>query len=284
MERLHKYIASCGITSRRKAEELILQKRVLVNNKIVSKLGTKIDPRNVVVSVDGTYISKDTIEKKYIILNKPRGYITTLSDPHGRKTVLDLIGKTTERIFPVGRLDYLSEGLLIMTNDGNMAQKIIHPSKEIIKVYEVKVFGNVTVKILRALKNGTYYKGKILKPKSVRIIKQLKQKTWLEFRLYDGKNREIRRICENNGITIDKLKRISIGGLNISGIAPGKYVYTTKKHLIRMLSQKEILSNKKTIYINESKVENKKPANDKSYYKFNKKFYFNTIKRTQNNI
>ena len=159
--RLQKAIADAGITSRRKAEEMILQGRVQVNGEKVRLLGTKVNPDHDAVVVDGDPIDMGRKENIYIVLNKPRGIITSMSDPEGRKTVMDLVQDVTERIYPVGRLDYLSEGLLLMTNDGELANNIIHPREGITKVYEVKVFGAVSrfgfragpVKYSRALPN-----------------------------------------------------------------------------------------------------------------------------------
>ena len=211
--RLQKYIADAGITSRRKAEDLILQGRVEVNGDIVRELGVKVHKNDDVVTVDGDTISPSRVEKIYVVFHKPRGCMTTLNDPEGRKTVMDYLGDITERIYPVGRLDYLSEGLLLLTNDGEFANHIIHPSGNITKVYEVKIFGAVNSDILKSLRKGVQTEVGFLKPQSVRVIKQLNSKTWLEFRLTDGKNREIRRLCEAVGLTIDKLKRVAIGGL-----------------------------------------------------------------------
>jgi len=237
--RLQKVIADCGITSRRKAEELILQGRVKVNHEVVTVLGTKVNPYKDLIQVDEKVIDIMATQKLYVVLNKPRGYITTLHDPEGRKTVLDLCGGIDARIYPVGRLDYLSEGLLVLTNDGDMAHKIMHPSFEVTKIYEVKVFGSVSEGLLKNLRKGIKAHDGELKPQSVRIIKQLPNKTWIEFRLNEGKNREIRRICEAVGLTIDKLRRVAIEGLSIDAIAPGNFRFVTKKDLLSLLNFNE---------------------------------------------
>lgn len=237
--RLQKYIADCGVTSRRKAETLIEEGRVEVNGEVVLELGTKVIPGTDTVYVDGTLIDLQSVQKHYVLLNKPRGYVTTVHDPQGRRTVMDLIKEISDRIYPVGRLDYYSEGLLLLTNDGELANLVIHPSSDIHKVYEVKVFGRVNEKILKTLKKGVVDKGEELRPKSVRVIKELGQKTWLEFRLTEGKNREIRRICEACGLTIDKLKRVAIEDLSIDGIGMGKYAYMTKKQILSKLGINE---------------------------------------------
>ncbi len=283
--RLHKFIADAGVTSRRKAEGLILEGRVQVNGVCITQLGTQIDPGCDVVVLDGEPVDLGHVQKVYMVLNKPRSYMTTLSDPEGRPTVMDLVHDCTERIYPVGRLDYLSEGLLILTNDGEIAQQIIHPSSKVTKVYEVKVFGVANEEILKNLRSGIMAKGTFLKPKSVRIIKCLANKTWLEFRLTDGKNREIREICESIGLTVDKLKRVAIGGLSIDGIAPGNYRYMVKRDLIEKIGlsvEKIYWSSKKSVHLkNRAKYKKRKlgetPADDKLFLKFRKEHYFQTL-------
>lgn len=277
MIRLQKYIADAGITSRRKAEVLIEEGRVTINGKKVTVLGTKVDPANDIVTVMGEVIDPDAVDRVYIVLHKPRGYMTTMSDPEGRKTVMDLIPASLGRVYPVGRLDYLSEGLLIMTNDGELANSIIHPSSNVTKVYEVKVFGGVNHKLLNELRDGfdDPEVGKI-KPQSVRVIKQLPSKTWLEVRISDGKNREIRRLCEGHGLTIDKLKRVSIGGLAIQGISPGSYQFITKKQLEEAI-QAEFQSAKKSIKVKNKPLQAGPHAADRTFLRFRKENYFDTI-------
>ena len=281
--RLQKYIANCGVTSRRKAEQLILEGRVFVNGTAVTSLGSKVSSDDTVV-VDGKAVSLEYVQKVYLILNKPRGYITTVSDPEGRKTVMDLIPDTGERIYPVGRLDYLSEGLLFFTNDGEIADKIMHPSHNVIKVYEVKIFGIVTKEHLNKLREGFTYGKKIVKPKSVRAIKHLPSKTWLEFRIGEGKNREIRRLCESANLVVDKLRRVSIGGIHIEGIAPGKYVFLTKREILQGLGFndsriQEYFSSKKTINVEKRRFSNVPKADARSYRRFKREVYFETLQK-----
>ncbi|TDJ07428.1 MAG: rRNA pseudouridine synthase [Deltaproteobacteria bacterium] len=270
-------MADCGITSRRKAEDLITQGRVTVNTMVADVLGTKVDPAKDVVEVDGQLLDLNSVSKVYLVMNKPRGFVTTVSDPEGRHTVMELIKEVSERVYPVGRLDYLSEGLLLLTNDGELANRIMHPSNQITKVYEVKVFGLVTPKILRKLREGVTVDGDFLKPLSVRPIKQLEHKTWLEFTLGDGKNREIRKICESCGLTVDKLKRVAIGNLNIKGIAPGNYTYLTKGQLEKKLS-KDYQTTRASIIIKAKKFGERKLANDESYAKYRKATYLDVMK------
>jgi 23S rRNA pseudouridine2605 synthase len=285
--RLQKAIADAGLTSRRKAEEMILQGRVKVNGEKIRVLGTKIDPNEDAVVVDNDPVDLGRKENIYLVLNKPRGIITSLSDPEGRKTVMDLVQDVTERIYPIGRLDYLSEGLLLMTNDGELANQIIHPREGVTKVYEVKVFGAVTSDILKKLRAGYQSEVGFLKPKSVRVVKQLKAKTWIEFRLSDGKNREIRRLCEAYGLTVDKLKRVAIGGLTVEGITPGGYRVLTKKQLLnligidktgRVVSEHEYQSPKKSINLRLKGAQSCTPADDQAFVKFRKDTYFQAIK------
>ncbi|MBF0209146.1 MAG: pseudouridine synthase, partial [Oligoflexia bacterium] len=158
------------------------------------------------------------MKEVYVLFHKPRGCVTTLSDPEGRNSVMDYLKGIPQRIYPVGRLDYYSEGLLLLTNDGDVANRIMHPRYEVMKIYEVKTFGVITEELLRKLKKGVDTSDGPLRPHLVRVIKQLPNKTWLEFRLREGKNREIRRLCEIIGISIDKLKRVAIANLSIDGL------------------------------------------------------------------
>lgn len=287
--RLQKVIADCGVTSRRKAEGLILDGKVTVNGHTVTELGTKVNPHKDTIQVDGVTIELAAVDKIYIVMNKPRAYMTTVSDPEGRPTVLDLIYGVKQRIFPVGRLDYLSEGLLILTNDGDLANMIMHPKYEVEKVYEVKVFGHVSEGLLAKIKKGVMTEDGIMKPKSVRVIEQLPNKTWLEFRLNEGKNREIRKICEAVDLTVDKLKRVAIGGLNIQSLTPGKYVFTTRKELLKAMGlndhgervlKKTFLSSKKTLDPKKmSKIVSgsARAADDKKFHGFRKESYYETV-------
>ncbi len=287
--RLQKYIADCGVTSRRKAEELIAEGKVTVNGKTIRTQGVKVNPEEDVVEVNGQAIDLLTVDHVYLVMNKPRSYVTTVSDPEGRKTVMDLVPIKT-RVYPVGRLDYLSEGLLLLTNDGDLANKIMHPKYAITKTYEVKVFGKVNDVILRKLRAGVQDKGDFLKPKSVRVVELLPNKTWLEFRLEDGKNREIRRICEACGLTIDKLKRVAIGNLNISHIKPGDWEFVTKSDLLMNIGitkdgskrsdYAEFTSIKKTIDVRKSskKQKNAKLADSKEFSRYRKEEYYETLK------
>jgi 23S rRNA pseudouridine2605 synthase len=287
--RLQKFIADCGVTSRRKAEGYFLDGRVYVNSKVVTELGTKVNPATDLVMVDGVALEPSAVDKVYVVLNKPRAYMTTLSDPEGRPTVMDLIYGVNQRIFPVGRLDYLSEGLLILTNDGDLANMIMHPKYEVEKVYEVKVFGHVNEGLLAKIKRGVMTEDGLMKPKSVRVIEQLPNKTWLEFRLNEGKNREIRKICDAVDLTVDKLRRVAIEGLNIQSLPVGQYMFTARKELLKALGLNEhgekvvlrkFVSAKKTLNVAKvSKIVGKtaRPADDKRFQTFRKENYYQTV-------
>lgn len=293
--RLQKYISDCGITSRRKAEGLITQGRVTVNGDVVMELGTKVDPNNDVVLVDGHLADLNAVEPIYLMLHKPRGFVTTLSDPEGRETVMNLVKEISERIYPIGRLDYLSEGLLLMTNDGEFANMIMHPKFNVTKVYEVKVFGSVTETIINKLKAGAYLEEGFVKPTSVRVIKQLPTKTWIEFRLNEGRNREIRRLCEAVGLTVDKLKRLAIGGLSVEGVSPGNYRLMSKAQMLgyiglnedgtlkKVLNAEGFISQKRTIDLKKKRPQPGTVADDEAFVKFRRETYFDSLKQIQEN-
>lgn len=288
--RLQKFIADAGVCSRRAAENLIIQGRVTVNGKVVTELGTKVHPENDIVYVDEKMVETASVEKIYVLLNKPRACVTTVSDPEGRKTVMDYIWGVP-RIYPVGRLDYLSEGLLLLTNDGDLANKIMHPRYEVTKVYEVKVFGHVNESLLTKIRKGVMTEDGLMKPASVRIIEQLPNKTWLEFRLSEGKNREIRKICEAMELTVDKLRRVAIEGLTIQGLGVGQFVFLTKKELLRALGMDEngvrtqqlrtkFVSAKKTVAVHKAEKmvgKTARLANDRKHQVFRKENYYATI-------
>lgn len=289
--RLQKLIADSGVCSRRKAEVLIAEGRVAVNGLVVVEMGTKVNPNIDVVSVDDKVIDQASIEKVYVLLNKPRAYVTTTMDPEGRKTVMDLVWGVPTRLYPVGRLDYLSEGLLLLTNDGDMANKIMHPRYEVTKVYEVKVFGHVNELLLEKIRKGVMTEDGLMKPKSVRMIEQLPNKTWLEFRLAEGKNREIRKICEAMDLTVDKLRRVAIEGLTIQGLPVGQFAFFTKRELLKALGMNEdgerlnnrpaFVSIKKTIDTRKAtKMVGKtaRPADDRRYQGFRKDKYYETVR------
>jgi pseudouridine synthase len=223
-ERLQKIIAMAGVCSRRKAEELILLGSVTVNGEVVNTLGAKADPAADIISVDGKVIDAYAQDKQYYLLNKPRGYITSTSDPQGRPTVMDLVANVDARIYPVGRLDYASEGLLLLTNDGEMAHRLMHPSSQVKRTYAVKVKGDVTDEQISALRKGVQLSDGFVKPVRVGRGESLRNKQWVEITITEGKNLEIRRVFAVLGLEVERLRRIAIGPLSIDLVPVGKAI------------------------------------------------------------
>ncbi len=241
LERLQKVIAHAGIASRRDAEEIITAGRVTVNGKVVTELGTKIEPRRDRVAVDGKMLKAE--KYVYILLNKPKGVVTTLEDPRGRKTVADIVTKIPERIYPVGRLDYNTEGLLIMTNDGDITHALTHPSHEIAKTYLAKVEGFPPEEKLDKLRVGIRLEDGVTAPAKINIvdIDREKELTTLEIIIYEGKNRQIRRMCETIGHPVKNLKRIQYAFLTLEGLRRGQY----RQLLAREVEELKLLGKKK---------------------------------------
>jgi len=233
--RLQKFLADCGVASRRKCEELITTGQVQVNGQTVTELGVKVIPGKDRVQFGGKLLTLDTVRSVYVVLHKPTGCVTTVSDPQERVTVMEYCAHIPERIYPVGRLDFMSEGLLLLTNDGELAQSILHPSQRIIKTYEVLVREPVSPKLLMMLERGTHDAGEFLKPKKVSFLGNTPRGNWIEFQLEEGKNREIRRICEAHHLTILTLKRVAFGGLELDGIPLGKTKLYSKEELLRLI-------------------------------------------------
>ena len=231
--RIQKVIADRGFTSRRKAEELIKNGLVKVNGKVVN-LGDKVLPNEKIYVNGKEVINQD--KKHYIMLNKPRGYVSTVSDELNRKCVLDLVSDVKERIYPIGRLDKDSEGLLLLTNDGNFMNSILHPSKHVEKVYKVTVKPKISEKQLTDLCVGVKIDGFLYVPFKVNILKEKYDRSVLEITLKEGKNRQIRKMCEAVGLKVAKLKRVSIGGLKLGMLKIGEYRELTseeRKNILR---------------------------------------------------
>ena len=234
-ERLQKYLAQCGVASRRKCEELILQGRVQVNGVTVTELGTKINPEKDKIKFDGKDIKQST-KLVYILLNKPIGYVTTADDQFGRDTVLDLV-KVKERIVPVGRLDMYTSGALILTNDGNFVYQVTHPKHEIEKTYTVTIKGIVQNSEVEQLRNGIKIDDYISKPARVKILKTDTEKgiSRLEITIHEGKNRQVRKMCEAVGRKVLALHRSKIGGIGVKDIELGKWRYLTANEVQQIL-------------------------------------------------
>lgn len=240
--RLQKFMAEQGVASRRKSEDLIRAGKVKVNGHI-AEIGMKINPRKDLVTVGKQKLTNVKNRKMvYIMLNKPRGYVTTVSDELGRKTVMDLLPNFGCRIYPVGRLDKDSEGLLLLTNDGSFTNCMTHPSHEYAKVYRVTVRPAVNDEILFNLRNGIEIDGRKTAPCEVTVLTEEENRVVLEFILHEGRNRQIRKMCESQGLEVARLKRISIGPIKLGMLKQGDYRELSEqdvKKLLRSAGHKE---------------------------------------------
>ncbi|MBI5328899.1 MAG: rRNA pseudouridine synthase [Deltaproteobacteria bacterium] len=252
-ERLQKIMARAGIASRRRAEEMILDGMVTVNHRVVTELGSKADPEKDRIAVDGRVISLGTdfksAPKIYILLNKPKGVISTVSDPEGRPTVMDFVKKVGTdlksvhrlRLFPVGRLDFDAEGALLLTNDGELTNKLIHPKYKIPKKYLVKVSDVPDEKDMAKLRKGVYLgtdlksvRGGRTLPAEAKFIKATKTNSWIEITVYEGRNRLIKKMCFAIGHSVLKLQRTEFAGIKLGGLKPGDCRMLTKSEVERL--------------------------------------------------
>lgn len=236
--RLQKYLASKGIASRRKCEELILEGRIKVNDKVITELGIKINPKFDKVCYNNREIENNSKnEKIYILLNKPIGYVTTVKDQFGRDTVLDLLRGINERIVPVGRLDMYTSGALILTNDGEFIYMVTHPKHEIDKSYIVTLKGQVTYKEIEKLENGVDIGGYTTQNAKVKILKIDKEKdiSRLEIIIHEGKNRQVRKMCEAIGKKVLALHRSKIGNIDVKDLKIGQWRYLNKNEISNLL-------------------------------------------------
>ncbi len=222
-KRLQKILSDSGYCSRRKAEELIEKGLVKVNGRAV-KLGDKADPEKDSVTVCGEKINTEGIELRYIKLYKPRGYLTSMEDAHSEKLITDLLGGIKERIYPIGRLDKNSEGLILLTNDGKFANDVMHPKKHVAKTYRVTIPNKVTDEQIALTSVGMEIdSGVITQPCVINVLTSESSRTVLEFIIKEGKNRQIRKMCEKAGLTVSRLKRTSVGGVKLGMLKPGEY-------------------------------------------------------------
>lgn len=219
--RLQKYLSQCAVASRRKAEELISNGRVKVNGR-VAKLGDKVNPRKDTVTLSG---KKVVFQKRhrYIMLHKPRGFITTMEDERGRKCVAQLVADVAERVYPIGRLDKDSEGMLLMTNDGEFANFMTHPSKHVSKTYRVTVRPEINEDQLEKFSSGMNIDGKMTAPVEVRVLEKKDGRAVLEMILREGRNRQIRKMCESLGLEVARLKRTAQGSIKLGMLPQGKW-------------------------------------------------------------
>ncbi len=240
--RLQKYLSMCAVASRRKAEELIAQGKVKVNGK-VAQVGDKVSPKHDTVTVGGKKISAQK-QKHYIMLHKPRGFITTMEDEMGRKCVAELVRDVGVRVYPVGRLDKDSEGLLLMTDDGEFANRMTHPSKHIPKTYRVTVRPDVTDDMLTAFTTGIEIDGRMTAPSDAHIIEKQDNRVVMEIVLYEGRNRQIRKMCEALGLEVARLKRTSVGSLKLGILHPGKWRELTEDEVHKLMVSSGMKVNK----------------------------------------
>lgn len=228
--RINKFMATCGVASRRKCDELIQMGHVKINANICTKVGVQIDPEVDLVTVDDKPI-RLTNTYVYYMLNKPCNVVTTMSDPHGRPTVMDYIPQTKYRLFPIGRLDYNTSGLLLFTNDGDVAQKLLHPSFEFGKTYIVEIRGEIDNNAINQLRNGVDIGDFVTSPAVVEVLDSKRNTTTIKIVIHEGKNRQVRRMFDAVGHKVVRLQRVAIGKIKLGDLPIGKYRELTKDEI-----------------------------------------------------
>ncbi len=228
--RLQKFLSDAGLMSRRSAEEEIKRGNVAVNGHL-AVLGQKIDTKNDLVTYRGKRVVPEKREYTYIMLNKPRGYLSSTSDDRGRKCVTDLLDGVSARVYPVGRLDLISEGMLLLTDDGDLKNRLTHPSHSLPKLYRVKVLGEVLEEQYKILTSALEIDGYTIRPVSVTVAESDESGTVLKMTLQEGRNRQIRKMCEQAGLVVKRLSRISIGNLKLNNLPVGKWRYLDAKEV-----------------------------------------------------
>lgn len=227
--RLQKYMAQCGVASRRHAEDLIREGRVKVNGAVVTEMGYKITGKDR-VECDNVIIKPEE-EQVYIMLNKPSGYVTTVTDPEGRATVMNLVKGVNERIYPVGRLDYDTTGLIILTNDGDFAFKSTHPGKQTKKTYQTEVMGIPSNAALEKLRTGVLLDERMTSKARVDVVEIKLNSAVLEITIHEGRNHQVKRMCEAVGHPVLRLKRTAVGGLKLGELKPGEWRYLNEQEI-----------------------------------------------------
>lgn len=228
-ERLQKILARAGVASRRKAEELITDGRVKVNGQIITELGSKADLERDHIKVDGKLLHAPR-KLVYIALNKPKGVVTTVTDPQGRETVMDFIKGVKERVYPVGRLDYHSEGLILLTNDGEFANRVTAARTHVQKTYVVKVTSEITLEQEKQFREGIHLHGKKTAPAQIRLLNH-RENPWYEVKLIEGRQNQIRLMFRSFGVLVEKLRRVKVGFLELTGLKPGAWRYLTDREI-----------------------------------------------------
>jgi len=246
-ERLQKIISRYGIASRRTAEQMMRDGRVSVNGMTITQPGMKVDASRDEIRVDGGLISGDAVSRVYLILNKPKGYVVTLKDPQNRPIVTDLLRDVPERVFPVGRLDYDSEGLLLMSNDGDFSHMVQHPAFKMPKTYMVKVRGNLTKSDIEAIRKGAMLEDGNFKPVWATLEKSNRKSSWVELTILEGRNRIIRRFFDSTDHPVARLIRTSIGDIGLGELESGEYRYMHKREVESLIELSGSRDKKKLI-------------------------------------
>ena len=232
MERIQKILAHGGIASRRAAEQLIKDGRVRVNGRVVTELGAKADPRRDRVEVDGKRVAAEP--PVYIVLHKPRGVVSTMSDPEGRPTVKELLASVGARVYPVGRLDFATSGVLLATNDGELADGLLHPRKTVPKTYVLKVKGIMSPDDLDVWRKGVRLEDGMTLPADAKLLRHEGDKTWIELTIREGRNQQVRRMGEATGFPVMRLARVAFADISAEGLAPGRYRHLTRDELVAL--------------------------------------------------
>lgn len=231
--RLQKYLALCGVASRRSAEKMIAEGRISVNNSVITEMGVQVDEFSDIVKMDGVRVTIQD-EKHYIAYYKPVGEVTTVSDPEGRATVMDKFRDYPVRLYPVGRLDYDSEGLILLTNDGDMMNHVLHPSREVSKVYLTKVSNQITDEEIRLLRRGVRIDGKLTSPASVRLVRREAFDSVLLISIHEGRNRQVRKMVEAVGHQVVSLKRVQFGPVMLGDLPCGQWRRLTDSEIRKL--------------------------------------------------
>lgn len=228
--RINKYLADAGVCSRRKADEVIISGRVMLNGKRVTKLGIKLNPQNDVVEFDGRVLNIEK-SKVYLALNKPVGVICSNDDQFGRPTVIDFVKDVKKRVFHVGRLDYDTSGLILLTNDGDVSQRLMHPSKLVYKTYLARLEGKIDQKQLKRFEKGIEIEGRLTAPSKIDVVEKSSDTFCVEIKIYEGRNRQIRKMCEYIGYRVKELKRVAIGDIMLGDLKEGEYRFLKRDEL-----------------------------------------------------